>query len=91
MSAHMAACARRTTSASLMSRSVAIPAFESQTTGQIERRALTAASSRRGSLEHSTEPPIMVLLCQSLFGLGGQDWDAPHRVGGQALIKSPLV
>jgi hypothetical protein len=30
----------------------------------------------------------VMLLCQGACGLGGQDWDGPHRVGGQALIRS---
>jgi hypothetical protein len=30
----------------------------------------------------------MKLVCQGACGLGGQDWEGPHRVGGQARIRS---
>ena len=61
------------------SRSVTIP-FESLTTGRIEHRILTVSSSRRGSIEHSTEPP-------ALPDLGGMGTSGPsHNRRGRATI-----
>jgi hypothetical protein len=32
------------------------------------------------------KPPILNLVCQGAGGLGGQDWDGPHRVVGRLLL-----
>ena len=52
---------------------------------------LAELAARRAQLKTIEDQRIdMVsqnLVCQGAWGLGGQDWDGPHR-GGQALIRS---
>ena len=47
---------------------------------------ITFAAISSVARDHCTEPHRLILLCQGACGLGGQDWDGPHRLVGRLLL-----
>jgi hypothetical protein len=39
-----------------------------------------------GGQNERSRPPILKLVCQGACGLGGQDWEGPHRVVGRLVL-----